>query len=316
MPVPPLPEQTAIVRFLDRADQRIRRYLRAREKLIALLEEQKQAVVHETVTGRIDVRTGQPYPAYKPSGVEWLGEVPAHWEVQRLKHWVGINERTLPETTDPDFEFLYLEIGAVGIGALTEEPDLVRFESAPSRARRLVEYGDTIVSTVRTYLKAVLFVGETNDNIICSTGFAVMTPRRETASKFVSYLAQSNTFTDRLTAESVGIAYPAIAEGRFGSFHVSLPSLAEQIVIVAYLDRAATKIDTAITRANREIELLREYRTRLIADVVTGKLDVREAAAALPEVAPLAADDDAGDVPDAGDAPSLDRETRPAMAAG
>ena len=71
--VPPLPEQTAIVRFLDHADRRIRRYIRAKQKLIALLEEQKQAIIHQAVTGQIDVRTGQPYPSYKPSGVEWLG---------------------------------------------------------------------------------------------------------------------------------------------------------------------------------------------------------------------------------------------------
>ena len=79
VPVPPPPEQTAIVRFLDHADRRIRRYIRAKQKLIALLEEQKQAIIHQAVTGQVDVRTGQPYPAYKPSGVEWLGHVPAHW---------------------------------------------------------------------------------------------------------------------------------------------------------------------------------------------------------------------------------------------
>ena len=73
--VPPLAEQTAIVRFLDHADRRIRRYIRAKQKLIALLEEQKQAIIHQAVTGQIDVRTGQPYPSYKDSGVEWLGNL-------------------------------------------------------------------------------------------------------------------------------------------------------------------------------------------------------------------------------------------------
>ena len=84
--VPPLPEQTAIVRFLDHADRRIRRYIRAKQKLIALLEEQKQAIIHQAVTGQIDVRTGLPYPSYKDSGVEWLGDVPKHWEVAALGH--------------------------------------------------------------------------------------------------------------------------------------------------------------------------------------------------------------------------------------
>ena len=78
----PAEEQTAIVRFLDHADRRIQHYIRAKQKLIALLEEQKQAIIHQAVTGQIDVRTGQPYLSYKDSGVEWLGDVPAHWEVR------------------------------------------------------------------------------------------------------------------------------------------------------------------------------------------------------------------------------------------
>ena len=90
VPVPPSLEQTAIVRFLDHADRRIRRYIRAKERLIELLEEQQQVIIHQAVTGQFDVQTGQPYPAYKDSGVEWLGEVPDHWEVCRLKTLSGM----------------------------------------------------------------------------------------------------------------------------------------------------------------------------------------------------------------------------------
>ena len=89
LPLPRFPEQAAIVRYLDHADRRIQRYIRAKQKLVTLLEEQKQAIIHQAVTGQIDVRTGQPYPAYKPSGVEWLGEVPKHWEMQRLRNTSG-----------------------------------------------------------------------------------------------------------------------------------------------------------------------------------------------------------------------------------
>ena len=278
IPLPPFAEQAAIVRYLDHADGRIRRSISAKERLIGSLEEQRQAVIHRAVTRGLD-----PDVRLKPSGVEWLGDVPAHWEVRRLKDWVGINKAVLPETTHPSFEFRYLEIGAVGTGVLIDEPSTIRFADAPSRARRIVRNGDTIVSTVRTYLKAVWFAEDVNGDLICSTGFAVLTPRQETAPKFVSYLAQSNAFTDRVTAESVGIAYPAIAESRLSSFHVSVPPLAEQTAIVEYLDKATADIDAAIARARRHVELLCEYRTRLIADVVTGKLDVREAAATLSE---------------------------------
>ena len=85
LPLPPLPEQVAISYFVDYVDRRIQRYIRAKQKLIALLEEQKQAIINQAVTGQIDVRTGQPYPAYKDSGVEWLGNLPKQWQVRRSK---------------------------------------------------------------------------------------------------------------------------------------------------------------------------------------------------------------------------------------
>ncbi|EHM09448.1 restriction endonuclease S subunit [Thermanaerovibrio velox DSM 12556] len=284
--LPSAPEQTAIVRFLDYKDRRIRRSIRAKQKLIKLLEEYRQALIHQAVTGKIDVRTGKPYSAYKDSGVPWLGHVLEHWELKPLKRFVRLNASVLAETTPADYEFRYIDIGTVGTGFLTREPQRLRFGNAPSRARRVLHQGDTIISTVRTYLKAVYFVDKDPEALVCSTGFAVLTPGPSTQPKYVSYLVQSNTFTDRVTAESVGTAYPAIAEGRLGSFYVPVPPLPEQTAIVEYLDAETAKLDAAIAAARREIELLREYRERLIADVVTGKVNVREVAAQLPEEPP------------------------------
>jgi len=286
IPLPPLPEQTAIVRFLDYMDRRIRRSIRAQQKLIKLLKEYRQTLIHQAVTGKIDVRTGMPYPAYKDSGVPWLGKVPEQWELKPLKRLVRLNASVLPDTTPADYEFRYIDIGTVGTGFLTREPQRLRFGNAPSRARRVLHMGDTIISTVRTYLKAVYYVDRDTEALVCSTGFAVLTPGPSTQPKYVSYLVQSNTFTDRVTAESVGTAYPAIAEGRLGSFYVPVPPLPEQTAIVEYLDAQTAKLDTAIAAARREIELLREYRERLIADVVTGKVDVRGVVAQLPEEPP------------------------------
>ena len=282
IPLPPTVEQLAIVRFLDSTDRHISRYIRAKEKLLALLGEQKRAVVHEAVTGRVDVRTGQPYPAYRKSDVEWLGEVPEHWDVRRLKHWLAMNRKVLPEKTDPDYAFHYIDIGSVSNGRLTEAPERLRFGNAPSRARRIVHHGDTIVSTVRTYLKAVWHAAEHPGDLIASTGFAVLTPDRDSSPKFVSYTCQSHPFTDRVTAESIGIAYPAIGEKRLATLSVCVPPLPEQAAIVRYLDNASAIIDRTIELSHRQIALAHEYRTRLVSDVVTGKLDVREAVAALP----------------------------------
>jgi type I restriction enzyme S subunit len=100
----------------------------------------------------------QPYPDTRDSGVEWLGEIPSHWKVMALKRATNINMETLPETTDPDYELQYIDIGNVdSLGKVHEIQDFV-FEKAPSRARRIVRHGDTIVSTVRTYLKAVAYI--------------------------------------------------------------------------------------------------------------------------------------------------------------
>ncbi|MCE2435740.1 MAG: restriction endonuclease subunit S [Candidatus Latescibacteria bacterium] len=215
----------------------------------------------------------QPYPNYKPSGVEWLGDVPAHWDVFPLKHWLGINEVVLSETTDPNFEFRYIDIGSVGTGVLIEKPQKIRFALAPSRARRVVKDGDRIISTVRTYLRAVWFAEDAKNNFICSTGFVVLSPRQGTLPKFVSYLTQNNSFIDQVTANSVGIAYPAIAESRLGSFQVAVPPFPEQTAILQYLDQADERIRRYISSRERLIELLEEYRQAVIHHAVTRGLD-------------------------------------------
>ena len=208
-----------------------------------------------------------------PPGDEWLGCVPKHWDIAPLKRWVGVNEAVLPETTDPDCEFSYLEIGAVSNGQLVDQPRQIHFSGAPSRARRIVRQNDTIISTVRTYLKAVWFAGQVDEHLICSTGFAVLTPRGDTNPKFVSYLVRSELFTDHVTAESIGTAYPAISEGRLGSFHVCVPPLDEQAVIVRYLDYADNEIQRYISAKERLTELLTEQRQGIINQAVTRGLD-------------------------------------------
>ena len=215
------------------------------------------------------------YPAMKDSGVEWLGEVPAHWEVRKIKNWVTINERVLSEYTDPSYTFDYLDIGSVGTGQLTAKPERIRFEGSPSRARRVVRSGDTIVSTVRTYLKAVWHTEDQATDLIASTGFAVLTPRPGTCPKFVSYFCQSDPFTVRVSAESVGIAYPAIAETKLGTFEVGIPPLPEQAVIVRFLDHADRRIRRYIRAKQKLIALLEKQRPVIIHQAVTGQIDMQ-----------------------------------------
>ena len=273
--IPPRDEQDTIVRYLDKIDQLIHRFIRNRQRLIEVLNEQKQAIINRAVTRGLD-----PNVNLKPSGVEWLGDIPEHWLIKPLKHWADINKRVLSETTDPDYTFEYLDIGCVGTGILVEKPVRISFGDAPSRARRIIQAGDTIISTVRTYLRAVYFVACKADDLIASTGFAVLTPKQGIMPEYLGIALQSDPFIDRVATHSIGIAYPAITETRLGAFHVPVPpSVDEQAAIVACIRRETEAFEKGIQYAQREIDLIREYRTRLIADVVTGKVDVRGIAA-------------------------------------
>ena len=220
-------------------------------------------------------RALKPYPACKDSGVDCLGEVPAHWQVRRLKDWLGVNELVLPEGTDPEYTFDYVDIGSIETGRLAAAPERIRFGNAPSRARRVVRSGDTIVSTVRTYLKAVWHAEHPGADLIASTGFAVLTPRRGTFPKFVSYLCQSAPFTDRVTAESVGIAYPAISETNLRTFRVCVPPLPEQAAIVRFLDHVDRRIRRYVRAKQKLIAVLEEQKQVFIQQAVTGRIDVR-----------------------------------------
>lgn len=217
----------------------------------------------------------EPYPATKDSGVKWLGEVPVHWGIRRLKHWLLTNQYTLAEDTDPDYAFNYLDIGSVGTGHLVAIPERLRFRDSPSRARRVVRPGDTIMSMVRTYLKAVWHANEAESDLIASTGFVVLTPSAAACPGFVSYLCQSEHFTNRVTANSIGVAYPAIAETKLKAFEIGVPSLAEQTAIARFLDHITSRIDRYIRAKQKLIALLEEQKQIIVHDAVTGRIDVR-----------------------------------------
>lgn len=220
-----------------------------------------------------------PYPKYKPSGVEWLGNVPEGWNIRQLKYAASINDETLPETTDSAFEMSYVDIGSVdaieGIVGVEE----MTFESAPSRARRIVRDGDTIVSTVRTYLKAIAYIREPKPNTVVSTGFAVIRPRT-TNPAFLSYAMRETGFVETIVARSVGVSYPAVNASEIGSLEIPLPSHEEQHAIADFLDRQTAMIDTLIRKKQTLIERLQEKRAALITRTVTRGLPPEAARAA------------------------------------
>ena len=282
LPIPPLEEQRAIARFLQAYSRLVSGFIRNKRRLIELLNEQKQAIINRAVTRGLD-----PSVRLKASGIGGLGDVPENWIIKPLKRWAYINRRSLAETTDPGYEFRYIDIGSVKTGFLIEEPERLRFGNAPSRARRILAGGDTIISTVRTYLRGIYFVAGAATDLIASTGFAVLTPGPSVVPEALGVVIQSDKFLDGVTANSIGIAYPAIAETRLGAFHIALPPTeAEQHRLVRHIEIETEAIVNAIKRTQREIYLIQEYRTRLIGDAVMGKVDVRRLA---PETVGIAA---------------------------
>ncbi len=283
LPQPPKEEQTAIADFLDSETGRIDTLVAKNKKLIELLKEERSALISLTVTRGLPedaaIEYGlEPHTRFKDSGVEWLGDVPEDWEVKRLKYSASINDEILPETTKPDFDFLYVDIGSVTLLEGIIRKESMTFEDAPSRARRKARAGDAIVSTVRTYLRAIASIPETDDVLIVSTGFAVIRSRL-LCPRYLGYALKESSFVEQVVARSVGVSYPAVNASEIGDIAIPLPSENEQTAIADFLDCETGRIDNLIGKVEALITRLQEYRIAIITDAVTGKIDVREMAA-------------------------------------
>jgi type I restriction enzyme S subunit len=215
----------------------------------------------------------RPYPAYKPSGVQWLGDIPEGWEVKKLKYVCTHNDDVLSETVQKDWELEYVDIGSVSAEDGITITQTMPFQRAPSRARRIVRNGDILISTVRTYLKAIAPIIDPPENMVASTGFAVIRPTLEFQSKFASFALRLEGYINEIVARSVGVSYPAINASDLVDICVPLPPIPEQTKIATFLDHETAKIDALIAKQQRLIALLEEKRQAVISHAVTKGLD-------------------------------------------
>ncbi len=273
LPLPPLPEQRAIVRYLDYVDRRIRRYVSAKRKLIALLEEEKQAIVNRAVTRGLD-----PNVRLKPSGVDWLGDVPEHWDVRRAKFlYREVDERSKTGTEE------LMSVSHI-TGVTPRKKSVTMFKAESNIGYKLCRLGDIVINTMWAFMAALGVARQTG---LVSPSYGVYRPlnAESLSHDYIDSLLRIEAYRTNYLIRSTGITssrlrlYPE----SFLDIPLLCPPSIEQRAIVEYLDKATAGINAAIARARRQIELVQEYRTRLIADVVTGKLDVREAAAQLPD---------------------------------
>lgn len=287
MPVllPPPDEQAAIVRFLNHATLRIEKAIRAKQKVIALLNEQKQVIIHRAVTRGLD-----PNVKLKPSGIPWLGDIPEHWELIPLKGVCLVQSGITLGKYYGNLrlkEYPYLRVANVQSGHLNLRV-VKRLQLPSSEARRsLLAIGDVLMTEGGDPDKlgrGCVWDGQIENCVHQNHVFSVRPNVARLKPHYLSALLGSNyakTYFLLTAKQTTNLA--STNKTTIGRFRVPLPSIAEQQKILDGLEELTSPISLAISRTEREIDLLREYRTRLIADVVTGKLDVREAAAALPD---------------------------------
>jgi len=213
------------------------------------------------------------YAEYHNSGIALVPSIPVGWESKPLKYVAECNKRVLSESTNEETEITYIDIGSVNYGHGICETQLFSFGNAPSRARRIVQTGDIIISTVRTYLKAIAYISEEYNYCICSTGFAVFTPKIGINKKYLFYALNADWFVSDVERRSVGVSYPAITSTALATLKTILPPFDEQERIVVYLDRRTAEIDTLLADHQLQAEMLDTYKLELIAETVIKGLD-------------------------------------------
>ena len=276
---PPVEEQTVIARYLDHVGQRIQSYIEAKEKLITLLQETRQATIHRAVTRGLD-----PDVPFKPSGVDWLGDVPVHWEVRRLgqlatKFGSGITPR--------GGATVYQEDGVPFLRSQNIHFDGLRIRNvariAPSLHQELssshVKPGDVLLNITGASIGRVCSVPDSFTEGNVNQHVCIIRPHqgRLLPGLLAAYLS-TPMMQREIRIEQRGASREGLTLQSIRNFRVIVPPRPEQTAITAHLVQATAGIDAAIDSARRQVECMTEYRASLIAHVVTGKLDVRAAA--------------------------------------
>lgn len=279
VPLPPPDEQAAIVRFLDHANRKIDGFIRAKRKLIGLLNEQKQAIIHRAVTRGLD-----PNVPLKPSGIPWLGDIPQHWEVRQLRRVCRkIKTGGTPKGADDQ----HFEEGGYNWYTPSDFRDAIELGDA---TRQLSKMGESEVITFPADTLMMIGIGATIGKVSvsrkpCSCNQqinAILPNKRLVHLVFLAFYLR--TLRSFIVDCGKFTTMPIINQDETKRLPVLIPPLQEQVEIAKHIEQASKPLTAAIARTEREIALMLEYRTRLTADIVTGKLDVRAAAENLPEM--------------------------------
>lgn len=253
LPVPPRDEQEQIVRFLDWKVSII-------NKLINILKEKKRLILE-----------------LRQANINYAMYPQKDWTLAPLKQYALSNQAALSSTTPEETIIKYIDINTVGNGYLKNKPEIYTFKDAPLRARRIIHSGDTIVSTVRTYLRSVCFLNNYYEGCVASTGFSVLTPKIGVMPELLGFALTSDYFISQVVKSSTGVSYPAISDNKLMRLQVAFPSeLYKQKLLVEKINKMNQKVLSLTNYITQQITNLHDLKSRLIADVVTGQIDVRD----------------------------------------
>jgi type I restriction enzyme S subunit len=259
-PLPPPHEQQSIATFLDRETGKIDVLVAKKELLIERLREKRSVLISHAVTKGLD-----PLVKLKPSGVEWLGDVPEHWEVKRLKHsFQLLTTKTENHTNTIALENIESWTGRLIVTETEFDGEGIAFDK-----------DDILFGKLRPYLAKVLKADRFGEAV---GDFFVMRPQSRINSDYAAFFLRSENFINIIDGSTFGSKMPRASWEFMGGVKIMLPPLPEQQAISAFLDRETGKIDALIAKVADAIAKLKEYRTALISAAVTGKIDVREAA--------------------------------------
>lgn len=275
--LPPRAEQTQIARYLDYKTAKIDALIEKKQRLIDLLEEERTAIINKAVTKGLN-----PDVPMKDSGIEWLGEIPEHWEVKPLKHLVNIQGRvgykgyTVNDLVSAG-EGPYT-LGAKHINKQNEldltNPEFISWEKYHESPEIMVYKGDLLLTQRGTLGKVVLINEEIGEATINPS--MVLLNRLKCSGEFLYFFFSSNYFLSWIELNNTATAVPMISQGQLGDFKIILPDIDEQIKISEHLEQKMREMRKVVDKVNSQIELLNEYKTALISEVVTGKVDVRD----------------------------------------
>jgi type I restriction enzyme S subunit len=272
VPLPPLPEQEQIVSFLDEKTSKIDDLIKKKEQKIELLKEYRTSLINRVITKGLN-----PDVPMKDSGVEWIGEIPSHWEVSKVKYQFGISgggtpstekdeywEGTIPWVSSKDMKSRYIY----------DTIDHITPLGLQNSTCSLVEVGSIIIVVRSGILQRTIPIGMNKVPLVVNQDQKVLSSRGDVLEEFFYYFVSGNEISLLTDWMKEGTTVESIEMEYLENFPLHFPPLPEQEQIVSYLDHKTGEIDSTIDSEKKKIDLLKEYRQSLISSVITGKIKV------------------------------------------